>query len=426
MNSPNNKLNKQISKHYVDHACNISSPGQVSKELDLPPPRISELRKGMRQLTAEQAEIIKMNYGIPSTTECYWMEAELTSLEALGKDFIDNGLMQNLIRLVTVISDDEFIDMMLEDVSVDTKRIKGFVDLSLIDKANKHNGTSQKNKRLERVYKLKVFNKLLADMTFQNWCAAANRILAEYPNTQDLKFFEDLLYNKDIFSAQLVEGRMQWDFPTTDFTTLPRIFSSIEEGFRVSLLKPSSRPSEAISRLSAICQLKRLIDCKTYAHIFTSQSSFSFGTKLGIEKGIQPVKEYAIAGKCVWNSSEQSERYLELNQPKSEKGVVDWVPLISYADMSSEDLAPLSFTHAEIKLFYTEQYQYLVALGLATDEFMPPKRCLLIKIENRQKVFDDLLAIFEHFDIAHEFTMKHIKKAVAANGGYIPSAIYIH
>ncbi|MCZ8530582.1 hypothetical protein [Alteromonas sp. PRIM-21] len=94
--------------------------------------------------------------------------------------------------------------------------------------------------------------------------------------------------------------------------------------------------------------------------------------------------------------------------------------------MSSENLASHTFTHAEIKLFYTEQYQYLVALDLATAEFMPSKRSLLIKIENRQKVFDDLLAIFEHFDIALEFTMKHIKKALAANGGYISSAIYIH
>lgn len=99
----------------------------------------------------EQAEILKMNYGIPSSTECYWMEAEITSLEALDKDFIDNGLKQNFIRLVTVIGGDESIDLMLEDVCLDRKRIKEFVDLSLTDKANKHNGISQKNKRLERV-----------------------------------------------------------------------------------------------------------------------------------------------------------------------------------------------------------------------------------------------------------------------------------
>lgn len=38
---------------------------------------------------------------------------------------------------------------------------------------------------------------------------------------------------------------------------------------------------------------------------------------------------------------------------------------------------------------------------------------------------DELTAIFDYFQVEHEFAMKNIEREVALKGGYIPSAMYL-
>ena len=80
MKETETKLNKQISKHYVEHACSISSSGQVAKDLNLEPSRISEIKSGRRRLSEKESEVIQELYGLPSTSDGHWVEAELVGL----------------------------------------------------------------------------------------------------------------------------------------------------------------------------------------------------------------------------------------------------------------------------------------------------------------------------------------------------------
>ncbi|MCT8127234.1 hypothetical protein H1D31_14580 [Alishewanella sp. BS5-314] len=65
-------------------------------------------------------------------------------------------------------------------------------------------------------------------------------------------------------------------------------------------------------------------------------------------------------------------------------------------------------------------------MDLYEDEawFKPPRK-VLVEIADRQNIFDELVNIFNYFQIETGWALKRIKSAVAQNGGYIPGAIYL-
>ncbi|GGF54117.1 hypothetical protein [Alteromonas lipolytica] len=426
MNKSESKLNKQISKHYVDHACNISSPGQVAKELNLDPSRISELRGARRLLTIEQAEIIKEMYGIPSNSTSYWLEGERTTLEALGIDFIDNGLKLHFCRILELFNTDTFIDRVLSNIYVNEKGIPEFKETSLFEQADINKSIEQKNKRLIKEHKIKMFNLLLSSEHFQQWCDSAATLLGRDDIQQDDKFFGDLLMNKDIRKAVIKGDEIQWGSTDSNPVTLPLILASIEKGFYLSFSNVYQNRKEAIGKFIAICRFKQLVESKSYANILPSGSTFIFGKKLGMVRNNMPVKEYVIVGKCVWDHEEQLGTKIRLNNPIKTKSVVKLSRDEGGFELNPDDqLVPETIRYLNVRLFYTEQFNYVAEIQTFSDNFKGCDRSILVEFEERHKVFDGMIEILKYFTADFHFTIKQIKGAVAANGGYIPSAIYI-
>lgn len=421
MEKSESKLNKQLSKYYVEHACQISSPGTVARELDLLPERISDLRGGRRQLTVAQAEKIKEIYGLPSASEGHWLECELLSSKDLNKQFIDNGLAIHFIQLIEMANSDKFIDEMLKCIYVQETKIVGYRSTSGISSDIRPNIEHQ-NARLVKEHKLKLFNELLSNEKFSQWCSAAISIIKMHTGVKDSVFYENILHNKDILSAISVGGVTHWDAPTSDYTTLPDIFKDIGDGFHFNILN-LQHPVQTIEILYFFNKLSRLVRSATYGNLIVGAAVFSFGKQLRLDRKALPIKEYVVVGKPVWEVD--INRPLQLSQPIIPENVIGWRSDERYPPLFSAIAQPM-LTHVTFRLFYTEQYKYLLEVCFFRDEYAAmPERRLLIEIEKRQAIFDELMIIFDHFQVEHEFAMKNIKRAVAIKGGYIPSAMYL-
>jgi hypothetical protein len=161
----------------------------------------------------------------------------------------------------------------------------------------------------------------------------------------------------------------------------------------------------------------------TYANLVLFDTGFSIGGNCKIDKAVSPRKEYVVVGKVVWELA--SENPLRLSNPIANAGISDLKADEGGLHIISS-INPQRFTHFSLKLYYSELYRYLLRVDLFEDEsgFKPPRK-VLIEIADRQQIFEELLAIFNYLQIETEWTLKHIKYAVAKNGGYIPGAIYL-
>ena len=417
MNSSNDKLNKQISKYYVEHACEISSTGQVAKELNLETSRISELKGGRRQLTVGQAEIIKQIYGLPSASQGHWIECELLPKD-FHKSFIDNGLTIHFINLIELLNTDRFMDTFLKEVSVNEYSVPGF-KLPWTLSWEEQELIGPKNNEILKNYKLNLLNELFERDDFQKWCDSVFYLMHQSDIVKDTQFYENIFHEKDILSVIAVNGVVHWNVPTSDFKRLPMICDEVEPHFRI--LGGYEDNSRHIEKIIILYRLKQLMEGKTYAYLFEEQNSL-FSKKLTINHKNSPVKEYVVVGKCVWNP----DKLFRLQVPMLMSSVVGWSSGDDYSYSNERAIKPDNYTHMELRLLYTEQYKYLVEVKLFSDEYGSIcNRCLLIQVENRQNVFDELKGIFDYFKIEDNFMMNSVKRAVADNGGYIPSAIYI-
>lgn len=161
MEQAEKKLNKQISKYYVEHACQISSTGTVASELGLEPSRISELRGGRRQLTASQAEKIKQIYGLPSASNGHWMECEFLTSKNIHKQFIDNGLALHYLQIIEVINSERFLSCLFERFYFSDQTVPGYQSTTGLY-GDDYSEVKKENDKLFLSYKLKYFNELLA------------------------------------------------------------------------------------------------------------------------------------------------------------------------------------------------------------------------------------------------------------------------
>ncbi|QYK01741.1 hypothetical protein [Shewanella psychrotolerans] len=417
MNSSNAKLNKQISKYYVEHACGISSTGQVAKELNLDASRVSELKGARRQLTTEQAEIIKKIYGLPSASQSHWIEGELLPKD-FHKSFIDNGLTIHFINLIELVNSERFWDSFLKGVSVNESSVPGF-KLPWTLSWEEQELIGPKNNEILKKYKLNLLDKLFKRDDFQKWCDSAHYLMHQSGIVKDNQFYENIFYEKDILSAIVENGVVHWNVPTSDFKRLPMICDEVEPHFRIS--GGYEINSRHIEKIIILYRLRQLMEGKTYAYLFEDQNSL-FSKKLTINHKNSPVKEYVVVGKCVWDP----DKLFRLQVPIIMNSVIGWSSGEDYSHSYERDIMPHRHRFITIRLFYTETYNYLVELKLFDDEYGAIcNRCLMIQVEDRQNVFDELKGIFDYFKIENIFMMNSVKRAVADNGGYIPSAIYI-
>ncbi|WP_432299608.1 hypothetical protein [Shewanella frigidimarina] len=417
MNSSNDKLNKQISKYYVEHACEISSTGQVAKELNLETSRVSELKGGRRQLTIGQAEILKQIYGLPSASQGHWIECELLPKD-FHKSFIDNGLTIHFINLMELLNTDRFMDTFLKGVSVNESSVPGF-KLPWTLSWEEQELIGPKNNEILKNYKLNLLNELFERDDFQKWCDSVFYLMHQSNIVKDTKFYENIFHEKDILSVIAENGVVHWNVPTSDFKRLPMICDEVEPHFRI--LGGYEVNSRHIEKIIILYRLKQLMEGKTYAYLFEEQNSL-FSKKLAINHKNSPIKEYVVVGKCVWDP----DKLFRLQVPIIMNSVVGWSSGGDYSHLFERDIMPNRHRFITIRLFYTETYNYLVELKLFDDEYGATyNRRLMIQVENRQNVFDELKGIFDYFKIEDTFMMNSVKRAVADNGGYIPSAIYI-
>ncbi|MBQ4830604.1 hypothetical protein J8L84_15105 [Alteromonas sp. MMG017] len=419
MKETETKLNKQISKHYIEHACSISSSGQVAKELGIEAPRVSEIKAGRRRLTADEAQVLKELYGTPSQSEGHWVVAELIDFDSLSKSLVDNSLVNQLVKVSEFVNSEEFIDGILSCIRVEESRIRGYERVQAVDISDKSKGTEQKNKRLVREYKLKLLNQMLSNAYFKNWCDTAVRLLTDGSVKKDFSFIDKLLYTKDVTTPTLVNGSVQRDIPNADFTNLIGLCEQIEPGFALTF--DSYYPTEDIIRFIALGRLTTLLESQTFSHIVGAHAPFSFGKQLNIKPERLPKKEYVIVGKCVWDD----DRLLRLREPMTEKSLLQIDATSSSSLILPEALELNASKYLSIRLFYTEQYKYVVEIQLYPDEIYISHRKILIDIKEKEKLFPQVLDILTFFNVEHHHTVNNIKAAVAKEGGYIPSAIYI-
>ena len=376
------KLNKQISKYYVEHACQISSTGTVAAELGLEPSRISELRGGRRQLTASQAEKIKEIYGLPSASNGHWMECELLSSKNINKQFIDNGLALHYLQIIEMMNSEQFLNILFENFYFSDQTVADYRStLGLY--GDDYSSVQKENDKVFRKYKLKYFNELLASNRFHDFCDGEP---AE-------------------FSPEALNDLCREINPNFGFHSHPDHYAHFFRLFR------------------SLRYVRDLSLSGTYANLALFDAGFSIGGKCKIDKAVSPKKEYVVVGKVVWELG--SENLLRLTNPIANAGIGDL-----RADEGGmhffSSINPKRYTHFSLKLYYSELYRYLLRVDLFEDEsgFKPPRK-VLIEIADRQEIFEELLAIFNYLQIETEWTLKQIKYAVAQNGGYIPGAIYL-
>lgn len=382
MEQADKKLNKQISKYYVEHACQISSTGTVAAELGLEPSRISELRGGRRQLTASQAEKIKEIYGLPSASNGHWMECELLSSENIHKQFIDNGLALHYLHFIEIINSERFLRFLFDHFYFSDQTVAGYQStLGLY--GDDYSSVQNENDKLFLSYKLKYFNELLASNHFHDFCDS-----------------EAVGFSPEAFN--IICEKIN---PNFCFHSHPDLYEHFFRLFR------------------ALRDVRELSLSGTYANLVQFETGLSIGGNCKIDKAVSPRKEYVVVGKVVWALG--SENLLRLTKPIANAGIGDL-----RADEGGmhffSSINPKRYTHFSLKLYYSELYRYLLRVDLFEDESgFKPSRKILIEIADRQQIFEELLAIFNYLQIETEWTLKQIKYAVAQNGGYIPGAIYL-
>jgi plasmid maintenance system antidote protein VapI len=380
MEKSEEKLNKQISKYYVEHACQISSTGTVAAELGLEPSRISELRGGRRQLTVSQAEKIKEIYGLPSTSQGHWMECELLSSKDLHKQFVDNGLAQHFIELIEMVNSERFINFITDNVRIAEYQVAGYEHVPMSE-LGKSSELEFKNSRLLKNYKIKLLNELMQKQEFHNWC--------------------------DVF------------IQSGTFSDINKILETVNSTF-VTNLYTVCGPDQTLEVFAALSQIYRLVKSNTYNHLISGAHSYLFGSQLQLEAKCLPNKEYVVVGKIVLETA-----IIKLHEQ---------IPCLSVLGRLSQEnhreevsaINPAVFTHVTLRLYFTEQYRYLLEVHLHRGECGHAKgRRMLIEIENRQTIFDELEQIFSYFKIEHTLAIKQVKAAIALKGGYIPQAVYL-
>lgn len=424
MNTKNTeKLNKQISQHYVNHACTISSPGQVAKDLGLESSRISELRSGGRQLKREEAEIIREIYGLPSTSNAHWTYSELTSSKSFELDFVDNGYINHLLILVEKINDSVFIDRLLSTILVKECEISGYVNAIHVSPPDERESVEKNNERLIKAHKIDLFKRLLEEPKFELWCRALTGLLNDGTVEVNRDFEGNVMYYKDILCSRVINGTVQWDYPTSDFSSLERICSDIEKGFSLTCyatLIYSSFKDFAASLL-AVYEVWNLIESNTYAHVLPSCTTLILAKNLNRYDVKRPAKEYAVVGKCVWKTNNKIRLDKKIVQPS----ILKYQFRPENPPISRDGLFPLDIEFLSAHLFYTEQFNFYFKLECFADNLGTFARSFLIKIENRKNVIEEVLSVFSFFGIDDIFTEHSIKKAIAENGGYVPSTTYL-
>ncbi|MCT8127236.1 hypothetical protein H1D31_14590 [Alishewanella sp. BS5-314] len=313
MEQSDKKLNKQISKYYVDHACQISSPGVVANELNLEPSRVSDLRAGRRQLTVEQAEKIKEVYGLPSTSQGHWMECELLSSQNLHKQFIDNGLALHYLQIIQAIKSEDFIKQIMRCCYFSDQSVPGYQSTAGIYNED-YRKVQNENEKIFLEFKLKYFNELLASDSFQTYCDSENKDM-------DPEFLNGL--------CKEINPNFSFLFNHSSSFNYKAQFFKFFRYLRV---------------------FRELVLSNTYANLVDFDKDLIIGGSYKINYMELPKKEYVIVGKVVWEIG--AEELQKLTMPIANKGVCG-AQVDEDCLRFSMPLYPKVFTHYSLKLYYS-------------------------------------------------------------------------
>ncbi len=389
-------LNKYQTKLYVEYATNLASTGVLARELGLPDSRISEMKSGRRRLRSDEALIIQEKYGIPSTSNSLWMIAEYMELSTLRETIINNGLELNLIKLIDFFNSKKYMDTLFGS------RIKGL---------------------WESTDKLAVFQKLINNKDFGFWCDAAECLFSTLTTCQiSDEFITNLMFYKDVQGITCSNGIFRYDLPLTKpLLIYSELLNNVDSKLRIPLFNESKYDASPIIELLLINKINRLLKSPTYKNLIIEDKSSLLGFRIDRQSNKPCSREYVVSGKVVWKGTN-----FQLSTPIKEAPSFYSQFDDEFMSCTNEELKEAVYEYSREELIYTEQYQYFLSIELTGKPGSLISRRFLIHISNRSHLFESIDKVFSELGIQHTNQSSGIKRSLAENGAFVPTATYIN
>ncbi len=120
-------------------------------------------------------------------------------------------------------------------------------------------------------------------------------------------------------------------------------------------------------------------------------TEFTPGKKIALPESSSPVQDYVITGRCIWKSEVE-----RLKNPMKALSGLGWMPDMRTHHKSHLDMNPETYLSVNFQIIYTEHHQYYVRVALSKNEYgIIKSRTLLIQIQDRRTVFDEIFAILK-------------------------------
>lgn len=393
------KLDKHTTKLYIEHATDHIGTNKVAELLGIKPSRVSDMKNYLRFMTVDEAEIIRSEFGLPSASSGIYIEGEL-----LGKNWwqelADNSRQLHFARALDIISSDKFLKEVLMTFTVNELEVDGYDSKYNAHSEENRKAIEHKNERLVTEERCKLADALFVSDAFKQW---HHEVIDAITTRQSQARDRD-----EPVSVELTDDEKQ---------KLEDICRGISPHFYLY----SRDWKKTFSELNFIAAIYKVINSGTYAPTIGGQTTFRLGQKLTVCKEALPIKDYVVSGRSVWESG-----VLVLKTPYTEASGLGWMPHYTKAHMSKRcEMQPKEFEAIGFELLYTEHYRYFVRVSLHENSHYPEDRILLIEIEDKRYIFDELTAIFAKFDLHFPVTLASIKSCLAENAAFIPNAIYL-
>jgi hypothetical protein len=411
VNSPKieNKLNKHLSKLYTIHACEISSEGQVAKDIDIPSTRISDLKGGRRHLSQEQGDTLREIYGLPNASSAIYLEAEYCTSGELNEVLMNQSKTIKLSELAEFFSSNEFKDELLSNIYLlKPEQLVGYVHVGFGKKEQEDIELREENERIMNEAKLDSFNDFISSTDFEKWVSLVKPIIARGIKKQGI--------NALVFIDSRAEINRNDKINFTENHALNTHISVYEGGF---MFVNKSDATDLIGMILHFYEVKKRLE-NNFANTLPPSKLFNLGTTCNITKIEKLRSDFTIVGKVVWETGEVCDQGLP--RQIRPNGIMKWEE--NSLTIGLRTYQPNTLSNYRARLIYTEQYDYYLEIALA--EYIEVEdRNLLIPISNRLNVFEELKEIFDGIG-EDNLNIKSIKESIAKNGGYIPNSTYLN
>lgn len=403
------KISIPQSKHFCEYACSQSSNGYVAKLLNLEPSRVSEIKRGVRRLKVEEADILRNNFGIPSSTPGHFYHGIVVNDVDYYRIYRPGSQESHMMHLLRFVSESANINELLSGFQLGTDVFAKSKD--------------------QYAAKLSQVNKLLSSDGFNSWVSTMRNKLGSF-FTRPSSLERDVIYKNN-----------EIEYEVENFN-----FSQSSESLAVyakrefNIIFVNSIMEYTANRLLLIGCLKQTLEQAVYPEITAFNECFELGK---VECGKIP-EDIVINGRTVWESRNDL-----IPRQANEAIAFDWVSNNKYeydsvdygewhlpVTSEAKSIFQKKYSSAQISLIWSESYNYFIKIGLnevvpdIADDNITPYYCsmpydyIIVKVSKVDQVFSELMGVIKSLGI-NEIEVADIKRVVALNGGFIPNAKYI-